>query len=334
MPQAPALRSRIAGLGSAFPSQVLTNKDLEKIVDTTDQWISERTGIKERHILRDGEQNSDMGTEASLKAIAAAGLTPMDIDMIIACTTSSDRWMPSMASVVQAKIGAHNGGACFDLLTACAGWMAGLQVADSLVRTGARKNVLVIGSEALSRFMNWKDRSTCVLFGDGAGASVISACKPGEGGEILDIRVGSDGRYGDILDLPGGGSQTPASPAMLEQNFQYIRMNGQEVYKHAVRNMVATCEALMTEHKLTVNDIDWFVPHQANIRIIDTIGKKLGFPAEKVAVNLDRYGNTSSATIPTCFDEYARAGKIKRGQLVLMTTFGGGITWAGGLVRW
>jgi 3-oxoacyl-[acyl-carrier-protein] synthase-3 len=329
-----AKSARIAGLGSAFPSQIVTNKDLEKIVDTTDQWISERTGIKERRILRDNEQNSDMGRDASIKAIAAAGLTPMDIDMIIACTTSSDRWMPSMASVVQAKIGAHNGGACFDLLTACAGWMAGLEVASSLVRTGSRKNVLVIGSEALSRFINWKDRSTCVLFGDGAGASVISACEPGAPGELLDIRVGSDGRFGDILDLPGGGSQTPPTPAMLEKDFQFIRMNGQEVYKHAVRNMVATCDSLMKDHELTVADIDWFVPHQANIRIIETIGKKLGFPMEKVAINLDRFGNTSSATVPTCFDEYALAGKIKRGHLVLMTTFGGGITWAGGLVRW
>jgi 3-oxoacyl-[acyl-carrier-protein] synthase-3 len=327
-------RSRISGLGSAFPSQVLTNHDLEKIVDTSDQWISERTGIKERRKLRDDEQNSDMAAEAARNAIEMAGITPMDIDMIIGATTSSDRWMPSLASTIQAKIGANNGAACFDLLTACAGWMAGLELADSLVRTGARKNVLVIGAEALSRFINWKDRTTCVLFGDGAGASVVTACKPGEPGEILDIRVASDGRFGDILDLPGGGSRCPPSPAMLERNFQFIRMNGQEVYKHAVRNMVAVCEDVLKAHSLTVDDIDWFVPHQANVRIIETIGKKLGISMDKVAINLDKYGNTSSATIPTCFDEYARAGKIKHGQLVLMTTFGGGITWAGGLVRW
>jgi 3-oxoacyl-[acyl-carrier-protein] synthase-3 len=328
------IRARIAGLGSGFPSKVLTNHDLEKIVDTSDQWITERTGIRARRVLRDGEQNSDMGAEAARQAIAMAGLTPMDIDMVIGATTSSDRWMPSMAATIQAKIGAHNGGSCFDLLTACAGWMSGLELADSLVRTGARKNVLVIGSEALSRFMNWKDRTTCVLFGDGAGASVVSAGKPGDPGEILAVRAGSDGRYGDILDLPGGGSQCPPSVAMVEQNLQYIRMNGQEVYKHAVRNMVSICEELMREQKVSVNDIDWFVPHQANLRIIDTIGKKLGIPMEKVAINLDRYGNTSSATVPTCMDEYVRDGRIKRGQLVLMTTFGGGITWAGGLVRW
>jgi 3-oxoacyl-[acyl-carrier-protein] synthase-3 len=327
-------RSRISGFGSAFPSQVLTNHDLEKIVDTSDQWISERTGIKERRKLRDDEQNSDLGAEAALKAIAAAGIKPDDVDMVIACTTTSDRWMPSMAAIIQAKIGANNGGSCFDLLSACAGWMSGLELADSLVRTGARKNVLVIGAEALSRFVNWKDRSTCVLFGDAAGASVITGCEPGAPGELLDIRVGSDGRFGDILDLPGGGSQFPPSPAMLEKNFQFIRMNGQEVYKHAVRNMVGVCEEIMKAHDITVDDIDWFVPHQANVRIIETIGKRLGFPMEKVAMNLQKYGNTSSATVPTCFDEYARDGRIKRGQLVLMTTFGGGITWAGGLVRW
>jgi 3-oxoacyl-[acyl-carrier-protein] synthase III len=334
MPNSVKRSSRIAGLGSGFPTQVLTNHDLEKLVDTSDQWISERTGIKERRKLRDNEQNSDMAAEASLKAIAAAGLTPMDIDMIIGATTSSDRWMPSLASTIQAKIGANNGGSCFDLLTACAGWMSGLELADSLVRTGARKNVLVVGSEALSRFINWKDRTTCVLFGDGAGASVVSACEPGAPGEILELRVGSDGRYGDILDLPGGGSQCPPSAEMVEKNLQYIRMNGQEVYKHAVRNMVSVCEEVLAARKLSVDDVAWFVPHQANMRIIETIGKKLGIPMEKVVINLHKYGNTSSATVPTAFDEYARAGKIKRGDLVLMTTFGGGITWAGGLVRW
>jgi 3-oxoacyl-[acyl-carrier-protein] synthase-3 len=327
--------SRISGLGSHFPAQIITNHDLEKIVDTSDQWISERTGIRARRKLADNEQNSDMAAAASLNAIQQAGITPMDIDTIIGATTSSDRWMPSMASTVQAKIGANNGAACYDLLTACAGWMAGLEVADSLVRTGARKNVLVIGAEALTRFINWKDRTTCVLFGDGAGAAVITACEKGAaGGEILDLRVSSDGRYGDILDMPGGGSQCPPSIAMLEKNFQYIRMNGQEVYKHAVRNMVGVCETILKSHNLTIDDIDWFVPHQANIRIIETIGKKLGISMDKVAINVDRFGNTSSATIPTCFDEYVRAGKIQRGQLVLMTTFGGGITWAGGLVRW
>jgi len=326
--------SRISGLGSHFPSQVVTNHDLEKIVDTSDQWISERTGIKERRKLRDNEQNSDMATGAALLAIKQAGLTPDQIDLIIGCTTSPDRWMPSMACTVQAKIGAPPTGAAFDILAACAGWMAGLQMADAMVKTGHYKNVLVLGSEALSRFVNWKDRSTCVLFGDAAGASVVTACKPGDRGEILSVRLQSDGRYGEILDLPGCGSQIPASPVVLENNLQFIRMNGGEVFKHAVRNMVSICQKILEEQKLQIEDIDWLIPHQANIRIIDSVGKKLAIPIEKVAMNVQKYGNTSSATVPTCLDEYVQAGRIKEGDLVLMTSFGGGINWAGCLVRW
>jgi 3-oxoacyl-[acyl-carrier-protein] synthase-3 len=329
-----SIRSRIAGLGSGFPDQVVTNHDLEKIVDTSDQWISERTGIRARRKLRDDEQNSDIAAKAALNALKNAGASPMEVDCIIGCTTTPDRWMPSLASTVQAKIGANNGAAAYDLLTACAGWMTGLQAADAYVRSGIYKNVLVIGSEALSRFINWKDRSTCVLFGDGAGASLVTAGKAGDPGEILDMIVRSDGRFGDILDLPAGGSQMPPSSEVLEKNLQYIRMNGQEVFKHAVRNMASVCEDVLKRQKVSVSDVAWFVPHQANIRIIESVGKKLNFPIEKVAINVDKYGNTSAATVPTCFDEYVAAGKIKRGDLVLMTTFGGGLTWAGGLVRW
>ncbi|HEY8278293.1 MAG TPA: beta-ketoacyl-ACP synthase III [Bdellovibrionota bacterium] len=327
-------RSRIAALGSCFPEQVVTNRDIEKLVDTSDQWISERTGIKERRKLRDGENNSDIAAGAALAALKKAKVDPSEVDLIIACTTSPDRIMPNLASVVQAKIGAPPSGAAFDIAAACASWMAGVQVADALVTKGSYKNVLVIGTEALTRFLNWKDRGTCVLFGDGAGASLIQPCKPGDPGEILDIEVHADGRYGDILDVPGGGSRCPTNQEVVDKNLQFIHMNGQEIYKHAVRDMVSVCESIMERHKLTVNDIDWFVPHQANIRIIDTIGKKLGFPSEKVAINVDKYGNTSAATVPTCFDEYVDAGKIKKGDLVLMTTFGGGLVWAGALVRW
>lgn len=326
------IRSRIAALGSHFPEQVVTNFDLEKIVDTSDQWISERTGIKERRKLRDNEQNSDMAAGAALNALKKAGVAASEVDLIIGCTTSPDRWMPSLAATVQAKIGA--GGAAYDLLTACAGWMAGLQVADALIKTGQYKNVLVIGSEALSRFLNWKDRSTCVLFGDGAGASLVTTASRGDPGEILEVRVRSDGRHGDALDIPGGGSQFPPTQHMIDNNMQYIRMNGQEIFKHAVRNMASICEEILANQKLKVEEIQWFVPHQANIRIIEAVGKKLNFPAEKVALNVHKYGNTSSATVPTCFDEYVEAGHIHRGDLVLMTTFGGGITWAGALVRW
>ncbi len=326
--------SRIVALGSWFPSQVVTNQDLEKIVDTSDQWISERTGIKERRKLSSNEQNSDMAAGAAIAALKKAGVSPADVDLIIGCTTSPDRWMPSLAATVQAKIGASKTGTAFDILAACAGWIAGLQLADSLARTGTYKNILVIGSEALSRFVNWQDRSTCVLFGDGAGAAFVQSGKPGDPGEILQVEVHSDGRFGDILDLPGCGSMNPASPEVLKNNLQFIRMNGQEVYKHAVRNMVSVCESILEKQKISINEIDWLIPHQANMRIIEHVGKKLGVPPEKVAINVHKYGNTSSATVPTCLDEYTQAGKVKKGDLVLMTTFGGGITWAGCLVRW
>lgn len=329
-----AVRSRISGLGSYFPSNVVTNADLEKIVDTSDEWISTRTGIKERRRLRDNEQNSDMAAGAALQAIERAGITVNDIDMIIGCTTTPDRWMPSLACTVQAKIGVPPTGPAYDILAACSGWITGLQLADAMVRSGTFKNVLVIGSEALSRFVNWEDRGTCVLFGDAAGASVVTACQPGAPGEILDVRAYSDGRYGDILDLPGCGSRDPASPEVLEKNMHYLRMNGPEVFKHAVRNMVSVCEIILKAQKLTMDDIDWLIPHQANIRIIDAVGKKLNAPAEKVALNVHKYGNTSSATVPTCLDEYVQAGKVKKGHLVLMTTFGGGINWSGALIRW
>lgn len=327
-------RSRIAAFGTFFPAQIITNQDMEKIVDTSDQWIRERTGIHARRKLADNEQNSDMASKAALNALEKAKVSPADVDLIICCSTTPDRWMPNLACIVQAKIGAPPTCAAFDLASACAGWMTGLQMADGVVRSGIYKNVLVIGSEALSRFLNWKDRTTCVLFGDGAGASLIQPCNPGDPGEILRVEVRADGRYGDILDLPGCGSQMPASAEVLEKNFQFIRMNGPEVYKHAVKSMVSVCETVMAAENVTVDDIDWFVPHQANIRIIETVGKKLNFPTEKVATNLHNYGNTSSATVPTCFDEYVEAGKIKKGDLVLMTTFGGGVTWAGALVRW
>lgn len=327
-------RSRIVSFGSAFPDNVVTNKDLEKIVDTSDQWISERTGIRERRILREGENNSDLAAKACLQAIERAGIKVEDVDLILGCTTTPDRWMPSLAATVQGKIGATKCAAAYDVLSACAGWMTGLQIADSFARTGQYKNVLVIGSEALSRFLNWKDRTTCVLFGDGAAATLVQPCAPGAPGEILDVRVRADGRYGDHLDMPAGGSATPPSVAAIEANQQFIRMNGQEIYKHAVKSMVSICEEVLAGQGKTVADVDWFVPHQANLRIIETVGKKLNMPMERVALNVHKYGNTSAATVPTCFDEYVENGSIKRGDLVLMTTFGGGLSWAGALVRW
>lgn len=326
--------ARIAGLGSGFPDQELTNFDLEKIVDTSDQWISERTGIRARRRLKEGENNSDIGAKAALAAIEKAKLNPEDIDLVLGCTNTPDRWMPSLAATIQAKLGMSNGAAAYDIITACAGWMVGVEIATSFVKTGQYKNVLVVGSEALSRFLNWEDRTTCVLFGDGAGAAVVTSASPGEPGEILSVKVHSDGRFGDFLDMPGGGSADPLSAKVLEAKSNFIHMNGQEIFKHAVKSMVSVCREILEEKQLTIDDIDWLVPHQANIRIIDAVGQKLKIPKEKVALNVHKYGNTSTATIPTCLDEYARDGRVKRGQLVLMTTFGGGLTWAGGLIRW
>lgn len=326
--------ARILALGSGFPEQELTNHDLEKVVDTSDQWISERTGIRARRKLRDNEQNSDIAALACNNALKKAGRSAADVDLIIGCTNSPDRWMPSLGATIQAKIGATNKCAAYDVLTACAGWITGLEIADSFVRTGQYKNVLVVGSEALTRFLNWKDRTTCVLFGDGAGAALVGPGKEGEHGEILSVRARADGRFGDILDMPGCGSRLPTSQEVVTQGKQYIHMNGQEIFKHAVRNMTSICEEILAERKLTINDIAWLIPHQANIRIIDAVGKKLDCPPEKVALNVHKYGNTSAATIPTCFDEYVDTGKIKHGDLVLMTTFGGGLSWAGALVRW
>jgi len=328
------LRARIAAFGSAFPDKVLTNADLEKIVDTSDQWITERTGIRERRVLSEGETNSDIAVKACRIAIERAGINVEDVDLIIGCTTTPDRWMPSLGATIQGKLGAVKCTAAYDVMSACAGWMTGLQIAESFVRTGHYKNVLVVGAEALSRFVNWKDRTTCVLFGDGASASLVQPCQPGDPGEILELRVRADGRFGDHLDMLGGGSQFPPTVESVAAGHQYIRMNGQEIYKHAVRNMASICEEVLAAQGKTISDVNWFVPHQANMRIIETVGKKINIPLERVALNVHKYGNTSAATVPTCFDEYIENGKIKRGDLVLMTTFGGGLSWAGGLIRW
>lgn len=327
-------RAKILSFGSHFPDQIITNADLEKIVDTNDQWIRERSGIQERRKLRDGENNSDLAAAAALKALKKAGKNAEDIDLIISCSNSPDKFLPAMSCIIQNKIGAHNTCGAFDLLAACAGWVVGLSVAEQFIQTGKHKTILLTGSEAMSRFINWKDRSTCVLFGDGAGAAIISAAEEGERSEILSTHVHSDGRYGDILDLPGVGSAMPSSPEVLENSFQYFRMNGQEVFKHAVRNMASCAEEALAANNLKAEEIQWMIPHQANIRIIEAVAKKLSFPMEKVLLNVHKYGNTSAATIPTAADEFIDSGKIKRGDLVLMTTFGGGITWASAVIRW
>ena len=327
-------KAKILAFGSSFPSKVLTNADLEKIVDTSDSWIRERTGIQERRVASAGEQNSDFGTAACRKALEKAKLAPSQIDLIIGCTTTPDHWMPNLACTMQNKLGITTECAAFDIISACAGWVYGVSIAEQFIRTGQYNNILVVGSETLSRFTDWSDRTTCVLFGDGAGAAVVSVAEDDDKSELLSTHIHADGRYGAALDIPGGGSEMPPSATSVENKQHFIRMKGQEVFKHAVRDMAAASAEALAKNNLTVDDVDWFIPHQANMRIIEAVAKKLNYPMEKVVLNVHKYGNTSAATIPTAADEYIDTGKIKRGDLVLVTTFGGGVSWGSALFRW
>ncbi len=325
--------SKILALGSAFPDKVLANSDLEKIVDTSDEWIRQRTGISQRRQLSPGEQNSDLGARAAKAAIAKAKLDPMDIDLIIYCTCSPDKLLPATACITQAKIGAMRAVA-FDIEAACAGWLIGVSIADQYVKSGAAKNVLVIGAEALTRFVNFQDRNTCVLFGDAAGAAIISRAQDGEPSRIHPTAMISDGNFESILDIKAGGSAVPVSPEAIARGDSFIAMNGKEVFKFAVRALVERANEAMDKAGITAKDIKWLVPHQANIRIIEAISDKLGFPMDRTLVNLHKYGNTSSATMPTALDEAVDDGRVQRGDILLFATFGGGLTSAATVVQW
>lgn len=325
--------ARIVGMGSSFPERIVTSEDTEKRIKMPKGWIFERTGILARRMVSEGEQNSDIAAKAAQEALLSAGCEAKEVDLILACTSSPDRWMPGLAHAVQARIGAENA-AAYDIVTACAGWLAGVQAADSFIRAGTYKKVLVVASEAMSRFINWEDKTTCVLFGDGAGASLLCAGKRGEAGEVIDILLRSDGRHGDILEIPGTGSRLPASQNVIDKGLQYVRMDGEKIFSSAVRRMSEICEEVLQKHSFTIRDVDWLVPHQANSWIVKLVGERLDIPSEKVAMNIEKYGNTTAATVPTCLDEYTRSGRIKRGDLVLVTTFGAGLSWAGGLIRW
>ena len=327
------VQAKIAGLGSAFPENVMTNQDLEKLVDTSDEWIRQRTGIERRHIAPKGLNNSDLGAEASKAALEAAGVDASDVELILYCTNSPDKLLPATACIMQPKIGALNA-AAFDINAACAGWILGLSVAQQYVRTGMYRNVLVVGAEVLSRIVNWEDRNTCVLFGDGAGATLVTPASAGEESRILSTHMQSDGRQEGVLDMKAGGTQRPVDADVLAERSQFISMKGKELFKFAVRAMADRCIEAMQANKVSAEDIDWVVPHQANIRIVDAIAERLGVPREKVVLNLQEYGNTSAATVPTAMDGAIRDGRIQRGQLVLLVTFGGGLTSASALVRW
>ena len=321
----------IIGTGSFLPKKVLTNFDLEKMVDTSDEWITTRTGIKERRIIEEDKNSSDMAIEASKLALKDADLEPADIDLVIVATMTSDMITPSTACIVQDKLGCKNA-AAFDLSAACSGFVYGMSVAYGLIKSGVYKNILLVATEAMSRILDWKDRGTCILFGDGAGAAIISEVPEGRG--IIAMELGSDGSGKDSLLIPSGGTASPMTHEKLDNKEQYLKMEGSEVFKFAVRKIDETCKNLLKKCELESNDIDLFIPHQANTRIIDSAVKKLKIPKEKTFVNLNKYGNMSAASIPVALDEALKEGKIKDGDNILLVGFGGGLTWGSSILKW
>src|ERR1700730_12005231 len=326
------IQSHILGTGAYAPKQILTNQDLEQMVDTTDAWICERTGIKERRIAAEDEGTSDMAVVAARHAMAMADTKASDLNIIIAGTISADMPLPSCAVVIQAKLGATRAFA-FDVSAACAGSLYALTIADQFIRTGKAQRVLVIGAELLSRLVDWSDRNTCVLFGDAAGAMVVGpACDPGRG--LLSTHLHSDGTAAGMLSIPGGGSQHPQSAEMLERKMHKIAMNGREIYKFAVRVLPQAILEALAANGLAVGDIDHIVSHQANARIVESVLGRLAMPLEKCWLNLERYGNTSSASLPISLDEANRAGRLQPGDLIAMMAIGAGMAWGSALMRW
>ena len=324
------MKSRITGTGSYTPSRVMANAELERMVATSDEWIRERTGIRERHIAASGEACSDLAVQAGRRALAAAGLAASDPDMILVATCTGDYPLPATACLVQHQLGATKAAAC-DVSAACCGFVYALSVADAYVRTGMR-HVLVIGSEVMSAITDWTDRNTCILFGDGAGAAVVSASE-GERG-ILSTHLRSDGSLCELIAVPGGGSRTPLSEKVVAELTHLIKMKGNETFKVAVRTLEEIARETLAANHLQVEDLDLYVPHQANVRILKAVMERLGLPLEKVVLNLDRYGNTSAASIPIALDEAVRAGRVRDGSLVMLGAFGAGLTWASALIRW
>lgn len=320
-------KTKITGTGKYHPTKIMTNDDLAKLVDTSDEWIFQRTGIKERRISdKETEYPSAMAEHASREAIKNAGLTPDDIDMIIFSVTLPDFLFPNTASQLQTKLEITNQCACLDINAACTGWVYGLQMADALIKTGVHKHILVVGTEMTSAFNNWEDRSSCILFGDGSGATVLSRNEDGDTAEFLDSILSCDGTKSDSLILKKGGSRSPITHEVLDNKEQFVSMDGQIVFKNAVKTMSKHCATLLERNGLTTEDIDWFIPHQANLRIIETTAKLLNYPMEKVIVNVEQYANTSSASIPAALHEAFLDGRVKRGQTVLFAAFGAGLT--------
>jgi 3-oxoacyl-[acyl-carrier-protein] synthase III len=321
----------ILGTGSALPEKVITNFDLEKLVETSDQWITERTGIKERRQAAPNETTSSLSVQAARKALEMAGISPEQLDIIICSTISPDMPLPATASLIQRELGA---GTCcaFDLAAACSGFLFGLTVVDQFVKTGKAKYALVIGAELLSRYLDYQDRATCVIFGDGVASAVLGRVNSSSG--ILASEVHTNGTYADHLYIPAGGTALPASCETVKAHDHFIKMRGNELFKVAVRSLEEVSLHVMEQAGVQADQIDLFIPHQANLRITEAVRERLGLPAEKVYSNISRIGNTSSASIPICLDECVRSGRIKKGDLVLMSAFGAGVTWGSVLMRW
>lgn len=327
------IRSAILSIGMSVPSKVLTNKDLEKMVDTSDEWITERTGIKERRILEDGENISDHAIRASEEALKKAGLNPNEINLIICATVTPDYIIPSLSVLVQEGIKAKNA-AAFDISATCSGFIYGLAVADAFIKANPEWKVLVIGAEALSRKTNWQDRSICVLLGDGAGAVVVGKSQDPYKKGLIDYIIGADGSQWPLLTLKGGGSCFPPFDERLPKEEYYIKMQGREVFKIATRMMEKISLEILERNSLKPDEIDLVVPHQANLRIIEYLRERLGLPKEKVFVNIQKYGNTSAASIPLALYEAEKEGKLKKGDLILLVAFGGGFTFGAALLTW
>lgn len=327
----PTQAAGILGTGRALPERILTNADLETLVETSDEWIVSRTGIRERRIAAPHENTSDLATLAAQKALKAAGLTPNDLDLIICATVCPDMMLPSTACLIQSKLGAKRA-AAYDMAAACSGFIYGLATARSFIEAGHCRYVLVIGAELLSRFVDYTDRATCVIFGDGAGAAVVGPVEAGRG--ILAHRILSDGDYAELLYTPGGGTRHPATETTVRDRLHYIKMRGNELFKVAVRSMADTVGQVLDELRLTPSDVDLFVPHQANQRITDAVAERLGIERERIYINIDRMGNTSSASIPIALDECVEAGRVKPGRLLVFASFGAGATWGAMALRW
>jgi 3-oxoacyl-[acyl-carrier-protein] synthase-3 len=322
--------ARISALGVHVPERVLTNDEISQFLDTSDEWIMTRTGIRERRIARVDQAASDLGQVAATRCLESVGFDPEALDLVIVTTISPDHIMPATASIVADKIGATRAGA-FDVQAGCTGFVYGLAIATAFVSANIYQNVLVIGAEVLSKMLNWEDRSTCVLFGDGAGAVLV---QPTDNGSIFSFDLGNDGSGAPNLLVPAGGSRQPASYETVRDHGHTMHMTGSEVFKFATRTVVESCDKVLGDAELTVEDVDLFVPHQANIRIIESVARRLGFTEAQVFANLDRYGNTSCASIPICLHEASQNGRLKKGDMLLMAGFGAGLTWGSCLTRW